>query len=39
MFLALESQGFQPLGCLEWMKDDPPGKETWNVIFVARLGS
>jgi SAM-dependent methyltransferase len=39
MFLVLESHGFQPLGCLEWMKDDPPGEEAWNVVFISRIGS
>jgi SAM-dependent methyltransferase len=39
MFLHLESQGFLPLGCLEWMKHEPPGEKTWNVAFVARINS
>lgn len=37
MFLLLENEGLQPLACLAWMKDEPPGENAWNVIFIARL--
>jgi hypothetical protein len=32
----LESAGFAPEACEEWMTGRPPGEDTWNVCYVAR---
>lgn len=36
MFLILDRHNFQPLACLEWMKNDAASETAWNVVFVAR---
>jgi hypothetical protein len=36
MFRLLEMHKFEPLACLEWMKDDAPGESAWNAVFIAR---
>jgi SAM-dependent methyltransferase len=36
MFRLLEMHNFEPLACLEWMKNDAPGESAWNAVFIAR---
>ena len=32
----LETAGFDPVDCMEWMTGNRPGENTWNVCFIAK---
>ena len=33
----IKQTGLTPISCLEWLTDNPPGFDTWNVYFTAKI--